>query len=278
VFGLAGERSGGRNVTVRVGFVEIYQEAIRDLVDGLPQFGGGGGGFLSAKLHLVDLAGSERTKRCTASGGARFAEGVSINGGLLALAKVISALADGAPHVPYRESNLTRLLQDSLGGNSRSLVVACVSPAAASREETASTLRYAMRIKNIRNRPRVNVDPASVENSDLRAALARARARPDRRPPRRARPASQGTRPAAVARRGARPLRRRPTAADPAAPPAGVDFAAGGGRDSRPAGARRAPPLSAVPPPSRVQFCRVVAGQAAAVVVVVAGLGGGSVE
>jgi Kinesin motor domain len=134
------------------------------------------GGYLTAKLHLVDLAGSERTKRCTSAGGARFAEGVSINSGLLALAKVISALADRSSHVPYRESKLTRLLQDSLGGNSRSLVIACVSPSSASREETASTLRYAMRVKDIRNQPRVNVDPAAVETSDLRAALARARA------------------------------------------------------------------------------------------------------
>jgi hypothetical protein len=124
----------------------------------------------------VDLAGSERTKRATASGGARFSEGVSINSGLLALAKVIFALADSASHVPYRESKLTRLLQDSLGGNSRTLVIACVSPASSSKEETASTLRYATRVKDIRNKPIVNVDPAAVETSDLRAALARARA------------------------------------------------------------------------------------------------------
>lgn len=139
---------------------------------------------LSAKLHLVDLAGSERAKRAAVVGD-RFAEGVEINKGLFALAKVISALADNASrkdprapklHVPYRDSKLTRLLQDSLGGNARTLLVACVSPADTSREETLGTLRYAERAKCIRNRPKVNTDADSVEVSDLRARLARARA------------------------------------------------------------------------------------------------------
>lgn len=139
---------------------------------------------LSAKLHLVDLAGSERAKR-TAVAGERFAEGVDINKGLFALAKVISTLADNASrkdprapkaHVPYRDSKLTRLLQDSLGGNARTLLVACVSPADTSREETLGTLRYAERAKCIKNRPKVNTEADSVEISDLRARLARARA------------------------------------------------------------------------------------------------------
>ncbi|CDF37548.1 Kinesin-like protein [Chondrus crispus] len=139
---------------------------------------------LSAKLHLVDLAGSERAKR-TAVTGERFAEGVEINKGLFSLAKVISALADNASrkdsrspkrHVPYRDSKLTRLLQDSLGGNARTLLVACVSPADTSREETLGTLRYAETAKCIRNKPKVNTEADSVEISDLRANLARARA------------------------------------------------------------------------------------------------------
>jgi hypothetical protein len=118
--------------------------------------GSSGAGYLTAKLHLVDLAGSERTKRATASGGARFSEGVSINSGLLALAKVLFALADSASHVPYRESKLTRLLQDSLGGNSRTLVIACVSPASSSKEETASTLRYQASATNSGDAARTN--------------------------------------------------------------------------------------------------------------------------
>lgn len=137
---------------------------------------------LSAKLHLVDLAGSERAKR-TAAAGERFAEGVQINRGLFALAKVISVLAENAGkpkskhrHVPYRDSKLTRLLQDSLGGNARTLLIACVSPADSSVEESLGTLRYAQRARRICNKPTVNTDPTAVEVSDLRAALSRARA------------------------------------------------------------------------------------------------------
>lgn len=137
---------------------------------------------LAAKLHLVDLAGSERAKR-TAAGGDRFAEGVDINKGLFALAKVISTLADNSTkppsrraYVPYRESKLTRLLQDSLGGSARTLLVACVSPADSSAEETLGTLRYAERARCIKNKPKVNKDANAVEVSDLRAALSRARA------------------------------------------------------------------------------------------------------
>lgn len=137
---------------------------------------------LAAKLHLVDLAGSERAKR-TAAGGTRFAEGVDINKGLFALAKVISTLADNSKnptkrqaHVPYRDSKLTRLLQDSLGGNARTLLIACVSPADSSREETLGTLRYAERAKKIHNKPKVNNEANAVEVSDLRAALSRAKA------------------------------------------------------------------------------------------------------
>jgi hypothetical protein len=155
---------------------------------------------LRSKLRLVDLAGSERSKQ-TGSKGARFAEGVAINRGLLALGNVINALAadgDGVggggggggapspaavaaagarrrgkqrqqeapqstqaqqqqqqqqqPHIPYRDSKLTRLLQDSLGGNSETLLVACVAPSLAALDQSRSTLRYASRARRIRNR------------------------------------------------------------------------------------------------------------------------------
>jgi len=83
-----------------------------------------------AKFHLVDLAGSERSKKTQATG-ERFKEGVNINKGLLALGNVISQLGDSSSgtYIGYRDSKLTRLLQDSLGGNSMTLMVACVSPA-----------------------------------------------------------------------------------------------------------------------------------------------------
>ncbi|KAK6115930.1 hypothetical protein DH2020_008199 [Rehmannia glutinosa] len=131
--------------------------------------------YLSAKLHLVDLAGSERAKR-TGSDGLRFKEGVHINKGLLALGNVISALGDEKKrkegvHVPYRDSKLTRLLQDSLGGNSRTVMIACVSPADINAEETLNTLKYANRARNIQNKPVINRDPISNEMLKMRQQL-----------------------------------------------------------------------------------------------------------
>ncbi|KAH0908496.1 hypothetical protein HID58_031817, partial [Brassica napus] len=134
--------------------------------------------YLCAKLHLVDLAGSERAKR-TGSDGMRFKEGVHINKGLLALGNVISALGDekkrkDGAHVPYRDSKLTRLLQvlfDSLGGNSRTVMIACISPADINAEETLNTLKYANRARNIRNKPIVNRDPVSSEMIKMRQQL-----------------------------------------------------------------------------------------------------------
>jgi hypothetical protein len=90
-------------------------------------------GFVTAKFHFVDLAGSERIKK-TGATGSTLKEGININLGLLCLGNVISALTDpekrGNPKfVPYRDSKLTRILQDSLGGNSNTYMIACVSPA-----------------------------------------------------------------------------------------------------------------------------------------------------
>ncbi|XP_068618923.1 chromosome-associated kinesin KIF4 [Battus philenor] len=118
----------------------------------------------TSKFHLVDLAGSERIKKTKASG-ERLKEGVKINQGLLALGNVISALGDGTNRsfISYRDSKLTRLLQDSLGGNSLTLMVACVSPADYNLDETVSTLRYADRARRIRNKPIINQDAKSAE-------------------------------------------------------------------------------------------------------------------
>lgn len=119
--------------------------------------------FMVAKFHFVDLAGSERAKK-TGATGATMKEGININKSLLSLGNVIAALTDEAKraaHVPYRDSKLTRILQDSLGGNSRTSMIACCSPAETNFEETLNTLKYASRARNIKNKPVVNRDPAS---------------------------------------------------------------------------------------------------------------------
>lgn len=129
---------------------------------------------LTSKFHFVDLAGSERLKRTLATGD-RAREGISINCGLLALGNVISALGDlskRSTHVPYRDSKLTRLLQDSLGGNSQTCMIACVSPSDANFMETLNTLKYANRARNIKNRIQINQDQSSRTISQLRREVA----------------------------------------------------------------------------------------------------------
>uniref|UniRef100_A0A4W3H7Z1 Kinesin family member 21B n=1 Tax=Callorhinchus milii TaxID=7868 RepID=A0A4W3H7Z1_CALMI len=130
---------------------------------------------LTAKFHFVDLAGSERLKR-TGATGERAKEGISINCGLLSLGNVISALGDQSKknhHVPYRDSKLTRLLQDSLGGNSRTIMIACISPSDRDFMETLNTLKYANRARNIKNKVVVNQDKTSQQINALRAEIAR---------------------------------------------------------------------------------------------------------
>merc|ERR1712223_651667 len=115
--------------------------------------------FRVGKLHLVDLAGSERQSK-TGATGQRLKEATKINLSLSTLGNVISALVDGkSSHVPYRNSKLTRLLQDSLGGNSKTLMFANIGPAEYNYDESLSTLRYASRAKNIKNHAKVNEDP-----------------------------------------------------------------------------------------------------------------------
>lgn len=112
--------------------------------------------FVSAgKLNLVDLAGSENIQRSGAEN-KRATEAGLINKSLLTLGRVINALVDKSSHIPYRESKLTRLLQDSLGGRTKTCIIATLSPAKSNLEETISTLDYAFRAKNIRNKPQVN--------------------------------------------------------------------------------------------------------------------------
>ena len=151
--------------------------------------------YLSAKLHFVDLAGSERVAR-THNTGERFQESIRINSGLLALGNVVSALSDpkkrAGGHIPYRDSKLTRLLKDSLGGNAKTLMITCkrcshwfrmieplvlgLSPCTVDLDESLNALKYAHRVgdehrldfddlldvlqaSQIRNKPIKNVDP-----------------------------------------------------------------------------------------------------------------------
>ncbi|KAF8163321.1 P-loop containing nucleoside triphosphate hydrolase protein [Crassisporium funariophilum] len=107
------------------------------------------------KLNLVDLAGSENIGRSGAEN-KRAREAGMINQSLLTLGRVINALVEKAQHVPYRESKLTRLLQDSLGGRTKTCIITTISPARSNLEETLSTLDYAMRAKSIRNKPELN--------------------------------------------------------------------------------------------------------------------------
>ena len=111
------------------------------------------------RLNLVDLAGSERT-RVTGATGKQLEESKKINKSLSALGNVINALTDpkGRTHIPYRDSKLTRLLENSLGGNCKTTMIATISPAQCSFNESLSTLNFAKRAKNIKNRPVINED------------------------------------------------------------------------------------------------------------------------
>ncbi|XP_060923979.1 kinesin-like protein kif7 isoform X2 [Limanda limanda] len=136
--------------------------------------------MLSSKFHFVDLAGSERILR-TGNTGERLKESIQINSGLLALGNVIGALGDPkrkGSHIPYRDSKITRILKDSLGGNSKTLMIACISPSSADFDESLNTLNYATRARNIQNKATVNCkrEPDRVEGLEqqikaLRRAL-----------------------------------------------------------------------------------------------------------
>ncbi|KGL78762.1 Kinesin-like KIF3C, partial [Tinamus guttatus] len=133
------------------------------------------------KLNLVDLAGSERQSKMGAHG-ERPKEASKINLSLSALGNVISALVDGkSTHIPYRDSKLTRLLQDSLGGNAKTIMVATLGPASHSYDESLSTLRFANRAKNIKNKPRVNEDPKDTLLREFQEEIVRLKAQLEKR-------------------------------------------------------------------------------------------------
>ncbi|VDI28294.1 kinesin family member 4/21/27 [Mytilus galloprovincialis] len=125
------------------------------------------------KFHFVDLAGSERAHR-TGNVGDRFKESVHINSGLLALGNVISALGDPkkkSTHIPYRESKITRLLKDSLGGNAQTLMICCISPSTSNFDESLNALKYANRAKNIKNKPIINRDVQSIRFEEMQCEI-----------------------------------------------------------------------------------------------------------
>jgi chromosome segregation ATPase len=129
---------------------------------------------VDSKLHFVDLAGSERLKNTQAQG-ERAKEGISINGGLASLGKVISQLSSRShgAHVSYRDSKLTRLLQDSLGGNAITYMIACVNPAEFHLSETLNTVQYAQRARAIQIKPQIQ---QVNDDSDKQATIERLRA------------------------------------------------------------------------------------------------------
>lgn len=124
------------------------------------------------KLNLIDLAGSERQSKTGASA-ERLKEASKINLALSSLGNVISALAENSPHVPYRDSKLTRLLQDSLGGNSKTIMIANIGPSAYNYNETLTTLRYASRAKAIQNQPIKNEDPQDAKLKEYQEEIER---------------------------------------------------------------------------------------------------------
>ena len=124
------------------------------------------------QLNLVDLAGSERQSK-TGATAERLKEASKINRALSSLGNVISSLAEKSPHIPYRDSKLTRLLQDSLGGNSKTIMIANIGPSEYNYNETLTTLRYAHRAKTIQNKPVMNEDPQDTQLREYQEEIAR---------------------------------------------------------------------------------------------------------
>jgi hypothetical protein len=126
---------------------------------------------MKGKLNLVDLAGSERQKKTNATG-KQFKEACSINLSLVTLGNVIQALVEkNSSHVPYRDSKLTQLLEDSLGGNAKTLMLAAIGPADYNYDETCNTLRYADRAKKIKNDPKINENPKDAKIREMQEEI-----------------------------------------------------------------------------------------------------------
>ena len=131
-------------------------------------------GVLTSEINLVDLAGSERVGEVGAEG-IRFEEGTKINLSLSTLRGVIAALTSSHPHIPYRDSVLTFVLKNALGGNSRTAMIATISPAAINYSQTLSTLRYAQQVKYIENSAVVNLATVNPEAARLKNEIVEAK-------------------------------------------------------------------------------------------------------
>lgn len=118
------------------------------------------------KLTLVDLAGSERVGKSGATD-LRLREAQSINKSLAAIGHVISALSTNESHIPYRNNKLTMLLSDSIGGNAKTLMMVCVSPASSNRDETLNSLSYAQRIRSVTNKAVKNTTALSPKVAEV---------------------------------------------------------------------------------------------------------------
>ena len=149
--------------------IKIEQKTSQDLGGGVTQER-----LIKAKLNLVDLAGSERAAK-TGAQGSVLKEGANINMSLMALGNVINALSErlkgSKKHIPYRDSKLTRLLQESLGGNAATTMLAAISPADYNFDETVSTLKYANRAKSIENVTHKNEDMQEKMISELKTQI-----------------------------------------------------------------------------------------------------------
>ncbi|XP_067874157.1 kinesin-like protein kif7 [Heterodontus francisci] len=128
---------------------------------------------ITSKFHFVDLAGSERIVK-TGNTGERLKESIQINSGLLALGNVISALGDPrrkSSHIPYRDSKITRILKDSLGGNAKTLMIACISPSSLNFDENLNSLNYAKRAQNIKNQAVINCKKEVDRTNELEVQI-----------------------------------------------------------------------------------------------------------
>ncbi|XP_064932610.1 kinesin-like protein KIF7 isoform X1 [Columba livia] len=162
-------RQSSRSHTIFTVTMEQRRGAGRLLLHHAPASIPASGQVLVSKFHFVDLAGSERIVK-TGNTGERLKESIQINSGLLALGNVISALGDPrrkSSHIPYRDSKITRILKDSLGGNAQTVMIACVSPSSADFDESLNTLNYASRAQNIQNKAVVNCRKETEHIEDL---------------------------------------------------------------------------------------------------------------
>jgi kinesin family protein 12 len=160
-------KDSSRSHTIFTIYIDIGVEDVRHSNTIFTKFG---------KVQIVDLAGSERLKESNSKGGTAVETG-HINKSLLTLGKVINRLGDPKRisikdnYIPYRDSKLTKLLMDSIGGSSKTIMIACITRSSLYSEETLNTLKYANRVKNIKNKPIANIDPYEAHVQELKEKI-----------------------------------------------------------------------------------------------------------